>query len=673
MALQTFAIIETTNPGQGTATITHDPLGGAPDSIKRKTRTIKLDAPPWNHTGLQPYAWDYCPPADPRNGYAVLTLVLDRNVRMLWTKADWYGGQYFGPDNPRLVLVRAQASSLIPPRHAPVLAHQIVRAPYPWASARDDTMAWWTLPLMLRNARSTQSATVIPFENGVTVRHDGGEFEFSVTAPQAARAAFAYEIIFPQELGYSFRCVHTPNVEISGWLTRDFEGGISQVFIDHAVVHRIDQVPAQGAVLSPQRFNFEPFTDFKIQFSAPARRVISVLETVIGIIPMMGALYDAAQLVYTVHNGRTFWGETVALSEDEICVQGLCAILNVALSAAEVTSAIGKVIKARPSFAPALDKGVANVVRQNLDQRFIDAFQNLSSDERNKLVGALNAYAAGQLESRGVLSIANQNLANKIKTLSDQKRALANLFSEDLAGFRSADLQEGYNKYLAEALQKGYKDYLAKRRGPHLGPLDWALKQTTGRYEKLLTLEIGPGYRSVLQSLKSAKVVKPITPEALALIKKYGTRVHHYRDLRPIARGYGDFVQVDHLFERRFWKSQRLNDIIDQSDLMAMIVAKDAQIAGQIPDYGSYVHSHKTILLRDLIPNGEEDRFTMQQWWDAHVWVGYQVKIPENVLKGPLREEFEFLIEHSDHPEKVNFRFDQAEADFEPPNWKKRP
>jgi hypothetical protein len=664
MALQTFAVLETTNPAKGTATITHDPLGGAPDSIKRKLRTIYLDAPPWNHTGRQPYAWGYIAPADPLRGYGVLTLVLDRNVRMLWDKADWFGNLYYGPNNPQLVVIRVQDNSLIPPPDATVLAHQVVRAPYPWASAREDTTAWWLRPFTLRNARSTQSATVIPFENGVSVRHDGGEFEFSVTAPLTERAAFAYEIIFPQETGYSFRCVHTSNVQISGWLTRDFDAGISQVFVEHAVVHRIDQVPAQGAGLSPDKFRFEYFTDFDVRFSASTRRVISVLETVIGIIPVIGALYDAAQLVYTVANGKTFWGETAALSEDEICVQGLCAILNVALSAAEVTSAIGKVIKARPKFAPALDRGVADAVRQNLDQRIIDGFKDLSSEDQKKLVAALKAYATGELDARGVLSIANQGVADKIKTLTDEERALANLLSEDLKGFRASDIQEGYNKYVT---RKG-------ATGTPLGPLEWALKQTSGRYVELLSRELGRDLstvRSVISGLQR-KAVKTVTPEALALIERYGGAVHHYRDLRSVAQGYGDFYQVDHLFEKRFWKSPRLNDIIDQSDFMSMIVAKDPQIAGQIPGYRGYVHSEKTRLLRKLIPNGEEDLFKMQQWWDAHVYVGRQVGIPDSVLEGELRDELEFLNKHSDHPEKIDFRFNQKAEDFQPPNWPRR-
>jgi hypothetical protein len=650
MAPQTFAIIETTNPAQGAASITHDPLGGAPDSIKRKTRTIKLEAPPW----------DYCPPTDPRNGYAVLTLILDRNVRMLWNKADWYGGQYFGPDNPRLILIRAQNSSLIPPRHAPIIPHQIVRGTYPWASARDDTLAWWTRPLTLRNARINQSATVIPFENGVTVRHDGGEFEFSVTVPLAERSAFVYEIIFPQELGYSLRCVHTSNVKISGWLTRDFEGGIPQVFIDHAVVHRIDQVPDQGAVLSPDRYKFEPFTDWKIQFSTSTRRVISVLEAVIGVIPVIGAIYDAAQLVYTVANGRSFWGETIALSDDEVCLQGFLAILNLATSAAEVTAAIRRVIKSRPSFAPILDSGVADAIRQRLDERIINAAHDLSSDENKKVAGAITALAEGQTNSRSVLSVINQEVASKVKTLDDE-RALANLFSVDRAGFRADDLQAGY------------ETYLAKEKGAHFGPLDWALRQSTGRYVEILRRELGPDFRSVLQTLKSKNVMITVVPEALEFIRKYGTSVSHYRDLRrAVPRGYGAFFEVDHLFEKRFWKSPRLNDIIDQSDFLGMIVAKDEQIARQIPGYTGYVHSQKTVLLRDLIPNGEEDLFTMQQWWDAHVWVGRQVGIPKDVLEGHLRDEFEFLIAHSDHPEKVNFRFNQAETDFVPPNWRPR-
>jgi hypothetical protein len=656
MALQTFAVLETTNPAKGSATITHDPLGGAPDSIKRKLRTIYLDAPPWHHTGRQPYAWDYTAPADPRRGYVVLTLVLDRNVRMLWDKADW-----FGPDSPQLLPIRAQDSSLIPAPHTPILAHQLVRAPYPWASARDDTAAWWLRPSSLRRMRERESATVFPFLNGVTIRHDRGEFEFSVTAPPTERAAFAYEIIFPQETGYSFRCVHTPNVKISGWLTRDFDEGISQVFVEHSVVHRIDQVPAQGAVLSPDEFRFEYFTDFKIQFSASTGRVISVLELVIGVIPVIGALYDAAQLVYTVANGKTFWGETAALSDDEICLQGLLAILNVALTAAEVTSAVEKVVKARPKFAPVLDRGIADSVRQNVDQRVIDGFKGISSQDQKKLAGALQANATNVMEARGVLSIANQGVANKIKTLADEERALAKLLSEDLRGFRTSELQEGYENYVSK---------IGARRRP-LGPLAWAFKQATGRYVELLRLELGEEFRSVLSALQD-KTPKTITPEALRLIERWGAAVHHYRDLRLVAEGYGDFFQVDHLFERRFWKSSRLNDIIDQSDLLGMIVAKNPNTAAQIKGYRGYVHSQKTDLLRRLIPNGEEDFFTMQQWWDAHVYVGQQVGIPDSVLEGELRDEFKFLVKQSDHPEKIDYRFNQKAEDFLPQNWRRR-
>jgi len=65
----------------------------------------------------------------------------------------------------------------------------------------------------------------------------------------------------------------------------------------------------------------------------------------------------------------------------------------------------------------------------------------------------------------------------------------------------------------------------------------------------------------------------------------------------------------------------------------------------------------------------EQDRFTFQQWWDAHVYVGDQVGIPEHVLHGQFRDDFEFLVKNSEHPEHVDFRFDQADADFRPPKW----
>lgn len=114
----------------------------------------------------------------------------------------------------------------------------------------------------------------------------------------------------------------------------------------------------------------------------------------------------------------------------------------------------------------------------------------------------------------------------------------------------------------------------------------------------------------------------------------------------------GAFWDADHLLEKRFIHSlrDRITDF-DTGSLSAMLVPKHQGILARMQEVSSthivtYDHSTKTQLMRALIPYTEPDRFSLQQWWDAHVFVYLQLPVPnrEPVLSA-LRRDFDRLAE----------------------------
>lgn len=90
--------------------------------------------------------------------------------------------------------------------------------------------------------------------------------------------------------------------------------------------------------------------------------------------------------------------------------------------------------------------------------------------------------------------------------------------------------------------------------------------------------------------------------------------------------GLRGHFEIDHLLEQRFWRNNpALETAFDEKGLgMAFIVPKNAAVArSMFTRFGGqrirYVHTLKTRGIAQLVPNGAEAYFTVQQIWDVHV------------------------------------------------------
>jgi hypothetical protein len=372
---------------------------------------------------------------------------------------------------------------------------------------------------------------------------------------------------------------------------------------------------------------------------------------------VIGVLYDVAHVIYAASTGRSFWGERI--KEDELLLLGACALMSVGLGAAAVVRALKRLAQAKRLFAVILDPGVAEAVTLHADRRVLDSLTMLQGERRRALVEALERYAVGTIDARGVLKHFSDAVSARLATIADEQRALLQVFSEDLRGFRDADLSAGYRRYT------GGRKFGQKV----LDPIAWAHAQRPGSsYHQILIRELGPEHKQLLSQLIRRPAVRQVDGQVIRVLEKYGHIVDEYGELRRQTEGLGYALEVDHLIEKRFRNSPRWDRVaLDDRDIFSLIVARDPQIAAQIPGYRGYVHTGKTTHMNRLIPRGAEDYYTTQQWWDAHIYCYRSLGVDENVLRTRFLDQFHDFVKLSGE-KPINYRFNQRPEDFLPEN-----
>jgi hypothetical protein len=448
---------------------------------------------------------------------------------------------------------------------------------------------------------------------------------------------------------------------------------------DHVVdPGRLGDVPVQGTVLDPQRYPFRVWDEFEQWLSPEARRAVIVAETIIGFIPYVGALYDIAQLAYAATTGRNFWGET--MHEADYLVLGIVAVLPVAFATRRLTAVVGRLSRSNRLFKSALAESTTRHVLERIDRDFLEALQQVPLREQEALVAAADklssgavsakqvlrqfddavrvrfldvlerlevaktferhadrlledptfkeaarglaeretefyaayrAYKAGATGASSVLDLFDQHMAAAARRFADEQRLLT-VFTDDFQGFRLEPLRTRYLHYRAE--------------GKTLSAVQWAKAQTTGRYREALVAALGREYVELVNRTLGERFIYEVTEaqrQAFEAILS-NPNAQTYAELRKLASdaGIGRLFEVDHILEKRFLKSIRVGgEVPDEADFLSILVPKNPAVARQLPGYaGIYTHTVKTSLLRELIPHGSEDLFTLQQWWDAHVF-----------------------------------------------------
>ncbi len=245
---------------------------------------------------------------------------------------------------------------------------------------------------------------------------------------------------------------------------------------------------------------------------------------------------------------------------------------------------------------------------------------------------------------------------------------LRKFFNADGTGFVDSELEYYYQKYLARKAAKGENAR---------NPVEWCLAQK-GKSRILVELhkKLGRGYQPILRRAMPEYLSVDLPTEAVSVFRKFEGAPLGYLELRRIlkkaGKNIGQFVEVDHILEKRFLKSPKIDgNYFDEDDIFSFLVPKNESVAHILTkelgsDHILYVHITKTRILNSLIPHGYEDFFTIQQWWDAHVFTFESMGVPKDLFFPRLKQMFEQI-----EGKGRNFRYRTGLEDkhFLPPNW----
>jgi hypothetical protein len=634
-------LVGVTQPVKGTGSVYYYPTNSAFAAAKIG---FKAESP-WSDTGRLPFAWQLIVPE-----YAS-----DRpTIRIVASRDVWIIGEAtvplseLGPDEPYLEIVRIQSVTGVPDLELnleqPYFLHQqIVRPPYRWVEGMlleelepsRIEYGGGSAQIVLEHTPPPDAhiASVVTRPNGVDFIDGRGDWKFSLTVPDDRPAAFAYEIHVPpwarlatrratvRHPGFFLRVVRTREVKVDTWVTFDpRDSDHSQITVDEAVAANIDEVPSQGSELLKSGLDFSPFR-FEEKHIRWSRRIVDEFNTIIGLIPVVGSIYDIAQFIYARQTGKDFYKWEV--SDDDMIWLGVGAVLGF-LDVVPVGKIAGKLAKTLKN-APVKD------IQKVVSPEFGEALGRLRREDGEAMAAMLERYARKELSLAQLLKEIGDVFDLRMAAQFDED-VLRRVFAPDYSGFAHTELDSLYRAYVA-------------RNSPSaVHPLEW-VKRTRGRSQQLLTQLLGSDYVDKINEGLIHKRILTVSAADLTqyagFLKKSGA-IGAHSDLVEIKTGLGHLFESDHLVERRFTRDTGL----DPDEQHAVIVPRNPHVATQMKQQGYnfyYIHSSKTTALRRLIPHGAENMFTPQQWWEAHVFAYKAAGAPDEIIANELKFDFDLI------------------------------
>jgi hypothetical protein len=600
---------------------------------------------PWHQTGHQPFAWDLLPPVGART-YPIIRIVaarevgIDKRVRPGLTKEGRLLGIVLGPRSPDVLVFRPQDDHVVPQPGEPIEPHRILGEPYRVGPDRSKG-----------DFHQLFAVTVKPEPLKVQIRNVFGAYAvvFGIDHRKPySPSAFAYELTVPEDekdpLGLALRIVHTRKVFIKGYVAEDLESSFD---VKAGLVHEFSKVPPQGSSLAAFEYHLKPVRLDVIMSEASKgrRRAIFLFELLITLIPFVGAVYDISQFVYAVATGEDFWGRDV--SGGDFLWMGLLSVVSIAPTASVVAKDLRAMANAR-GIPKILDGQTVSEVRRVCEAELLEAVGRIDAASAKQLTALLKKYAAGELKADGLLR-GFDDVLGLAYVRAIEAIGLRRAFAPDFRSFRNAGLAEGFNAYAASQRKK-----FPWREAD---PVAWALKQTGGRYAAELARELGPRWRDILKRERGRGPLREITPHDIAHYDRLAGEVWIYETLTKRNYGYGHLYEADHVLEKRFFiNDPRVEGFYEKEGTMAFLVPKNAAVAARMPGNKiTYVHLTRTNMLKALIPNGTETRFTVQQIWDAHCHVLNALGLDRpTLLSDRVKHMFEIIAEA--RKEVVEFR-----------------
>lgn len=513
--------------------------------------------------------------------------------------------------------------------------------------------------------------------------------------------------------------------------------------------NHIALVPVQGRYLDPQRYQFytlshqnranipsqfsrwssETLTQYQVvgdpihvrgqrpgarlgrvapritsSFTPDIQFAIAAFEIVVGLIPIVGTLYDIASLMHLSATGRSLWGERRDITYwDLLGIGGMG--LGLVGDAASARRAFGRAAefydrahstrhgvrhvvnhlappmqrsvhplrpdpvplaqRTRPPRRRAVDmsdftpstfstRGIelmqraASQARQHQARQVRDlsqAIQELGTDI-DEVIGEVLIDAPNELVNRLRSSSSPQQLARRLieasggdapdyaaRLIEHHERArLLTVFTPDFSAFSNPLLAQGFLKHNARRIRQGQRPRTAA---------SWALV-TRGQYLAELRVVLGVGFRRRIRRAQALGTLSDLDADAMRAFHELRRRIQPYTELADARRArststadLGAFFDADHLLEKRFINQIRTRlPNFDTGSLQALLVPKNQAVLRRMRGLDSglniYDHATKTQLMRALIPYREHHLFSLQQWWDAHVWV-YRQLVTDNL------------------------------------------
>ena len=605
------------------------------------TITFMFNGERWDQTGRQPFSWNYLPPVGERR-YPILRIAAARDVivreRRAGRKAVGVAGLpgALGPVAPLVEIYRPQDNGLVPGSDELIDVDRIIGEPTIEGPRTLNPRGLW---------EALTTVSVRPRPAGVVIGNVNGLFEIDVALEDSHRpGAFAYDIDIADEptLIFSMRLVHSSNIDVR---VRASEDVVDSFMLATAFVP-LGDVPPQGTPLNPDAYDFDRWPRNRTQlFGGPLLgrgAAIFLIELGISVIPYFGILYGIGQFAYAAATGEDFWGR--AVDDGELLVMGILAAIPAAARASRMLRDTARRIADARGLPRLVDPAVLDEVARLGDPEFLRAVGGIRPEAVNRVFVVLARHAAGKAAARDVLKAFDDAVLDGYLAAIAQRR-LTRVFSTDFQGFSNVRLSKGYNAYLAGA------------RGRARDAVGWALAQRgRSRYREELMRALGDDFVEVIQRARP-RIIPEVDVAALRHYGKLAGRVVTYRTLARLNRGYGSLYQADHLVEQRFWYNDpRIASAFDEGgEGFAFLVPINAAVAARMRGLPIlYVHQTKTTMLRELIPDGAETMFTLQQTWDAHVFVLQALGAHPSVYGARMRDMFKIMAEELG--QTVNFR-----------------
>lgn len=640
------AVVAAAHPSTGVGEILWAP------QIRRRNGgiVVLVKAAPWHRTGVQPFVWDFVE-ATGRQVSPTWRIVAARGVHLTQLAIGRDGRRHqmrvghspqaagLARNVPFITVFRPQDDGLVGDPDEPIAIHRLVGEPH----AVEPT------PSGNRGLDRLKTVRVDPFEDRVELSGHRGGFQVTVRIDDLGKpAAYAYEVR-PDDLalGPLIRVVHTRGVTVHVRAHESFE---HLVAVQTCRVTRLRDVPAQGAELPELRFAFRPHG---VDDLIPSRRTlarIGAIEVGISLIPVVGTLYDIGQLAYASATGRNFWGHRVGNAE--LAIMGTALSISLIPGARAATKALRTATRGTSRAAALTDDAIA-AIRASIDPDYIAALGTLRAADADRLATQLMRHLADPQVAR--LATLVQRLNDAIVGVwvqSIERRLLSTVFSQDFAGFQHAELAALYQRYRSGRRFVNHPERAAD-------PATWAKAQTRvkhGRPHQLLRKALGDAYVDVInRAIRADRLPATVTATHIRTYDEVvGHGVADYGTLRNLVTkrgGLAGHFELDHLLEQRFWRNNPdLVTAFDEKGLgMAFLVPRNAAVARtMVTRFSSkpirYVHTLKTRGLRELIPNGSEAFFTLQEIWDAHVHVLRTLDADPSLFTR-LAEDFELMAE----------------------------